>query len=201
MGILNSNAGAGLADALFTRTQLRLFTLLFGQPDRSFFATELIGLASVGRGAVQRELRRLSDSGLLTVTKLGNQKHYQADRRCPIFDELCNIVGKTTGITQKLQVTLEPVSGKIELALIYGSYAKGTDTAKSDIDLLIVSDTLTLQETFSLLAPVEAVVGRRINPSLYSIREFNTRIESDSPFMKKVLSGDHQMLIGQMVHE
>jgi hypothetical protein len=84
-----------LSAALFSNTQQRVLGLLFGQPQRSFFATELIGLSGGGSGAVQRELKRLDESGLVTVKRLGNQKHYQANPQSPIFSELCGIVQKT----------------------------------------------------------------------------------------------------------
>ena len=89
--------GTSLADALFTGTQQRVLGLLFGQPARSFYATELIGLAGVGSGAVQRELARLARSGLVTVRPVGNQKHYQANPDSPLFAELCGIAQKTLG--------------------------------------------------------------------------------------------------------
>ncbi len=86
--------GKSLADALFTGTQQRVLGLLFGQPTRSFYANELIGLAGAGSGAVQRELARLTQSGLLTVRPVGNQKHYQANPDSPLFAELCSIAQK-----------------------------------------------------------------------------------------------------------
>lgn len=89
-----------LAEALFSVTQQRVLGYLFGQPERSFFATELIGLAGGGSGGVQRELARLADSGLVTVTRVGTQKHYQANPKSPIFAELCAIAQKTVGLAQ-----------------------------------------------------------------------------------------------------
>lgn len=86
-----------LADALFSATQQRVLALLFGQPERSFFTNELIGLVGAGSGAVQREVRRLVESELVTVTRIGSQKHYQANPAAPIFEELCGIVTKTLG--------------------------------------------------------------------------------------------------------
>lgn len=90
--------GNNLGDALFSRTQQRVLALLFGQPGRSFYAKELIRLAAAGSGSVQRELVRLQQSGLVTVRILGNQKHYQANPKSPIFRELCSITAKTIGV-------------------------------------------------------------------------------------------------------
>jgi predicted transcriptional regulator len=91
---------ASVADALFTSTQQRVLSLLFGQPSRSYYATELIGLAGVGSGAVQRELARLVGSGLVTVRPIGNQKHYQADPNSPLFHDLCSIAQKAMRLAE-----------------------------------------------------------------------------------------------------
>lgn len=100
----------GLADALFTSTQQRVLGLLFGQPGRSFFATELIALTGSGSGAVQRELKRLASSGLVTVTRIGNQKHYQANDTSPVFEELRSLIIKTVGLADPIRQVLAPLA-------------------------------------------------------------------------------------------
>jgi predicted nucleotidyltransferase len=191
-----ARSGTSLADVLFTATQQRVLGLLFGQPDRSFFANELINLARAGNGGVQRELKRLADSGLVTVFRVGNQKHYQANRSSPVFEELCAIVRKTVGLRDPIREALMPLADRIEHAVLYGSVARQTDTASSDIDLLIVSDALTLEKLYAALAPVEASLGRKINPTLYTAQEFEQRRKKGSPFLKRVLAGEHIVLIG-----
>ena len=128
------NLPTSLADALFTTTQQRMLALLFGQPSRSFFATELIELTGSGSGAVQREFKRLASSGLVNVTRIGKQKHYQANPESPVFDELHGLVLKTVAMVQPIRQALEPLADRVVLALVYGSVAKGADTAASDID-------------------------------------------------------------------
>ena len=189
---------ASLADALFTGTQQRLFGLLFGQPERSFFVTEIIDLAGVGRGAVQRELSRLEQTGLLIAEKRGNQKHYRANPKAPIFDELCSIVRKTVGIEAQIQEALAPLAAQISVALIYGSVAKKTDTAQSDIDLLIVADDLTLEDLYSALSTAEQQLGRPVNPTLLTRGELDKRRTSGNPFLERVLSGPVSPLIGEL---
>lgn len=129
-----------MADALFSGTQQRVLGYLFGQPERSFFANELIHLAGAGSGAVQRELKRLADCGLVTVRRIGNQKHFQANPQAPIYQELCIITQKTFGLANPLMEALKPIEAEIEAAFVYGSVAKGKDTASSDIDLMIVPE-------------------------------------------------------------
>ena len=194
-GANNRPRRTGLADALFTATQKRVLGLLFGQPARSFFATEIIGLTAGGSGAVQRELARLSGSGLVTVTLIGGQKHYQANRESPVFPELSGMIMKTVGIADPLREALAPLAGRIRLAFIYGSIAKGSDTAKSDIDLMIVADDLTLEKVFRVLAPVEKRLARSINPTLYGSAEYQGLRAGDNAFLAKVLAGETISLI------
>ncbi len=189
---------SALADALFTSTQQRVLALLFGQTNRTFFVTELVTLAASGHGAVQRELARLAHSGLVNVTKVGNQKHYQANPNSPLFDELRSIVEKTVGLEEPLRAALEPLTAKIRLAMIYGSIAKHSDTATSDIDLLLVSDDLTLEEAYAALAPAEQRLDRRVNPTLYSSRDFSQRRKSKNAFLSRVLDGPTIVLIGSV---
>jgi predicted nucleotidyltransferase len=189
-------ARTSMADALFTATQQRVLSLLFGQPERSFFTRELIDLAGGGRGAVQRELARLQESGLVVQTTRGNQKHYQANAQAPLFAELRGIVAKTLGPAELLRAALAPLTRKVQLALLYGSVAKGRDTARSDLDVLLVSDTLTLEQAYAALAPAEKHLGRPVSPTLYTHAEFRKRLAQRNPFLVKLLAGDTSALIG-----
>ncbi len=187
---------ANLAGVLFSGTQQRVLGLLFGQPERSFFATELIGLAKAGSGAVQRELQRLAESGLVTVKRVGNQKHYQANRAAPIFEELRGIAVKTLGPAEALRAALAPLADRVRAAWVYGSIAKGTDRAQSDIDVLIVADGLTLEDVYAALRPAESRLGRQVSPTLYTSKEFARRRATKNPFLTKVLAGGRILLIG-----
>lgn len=186
-----------LAGALFTKTQQKVLALLFGQPDRSFYTKELIGLTGSGSGAVQRELQRLTSSGLVRMTPVGAQKHYQANPDCPVYHELVSVMRKTVAVAEPIRQALNPLADRIRSAMIYGSVAKGTDTATSDIDLLVVADDLLLEDLFAVLTPVEARVGRRINPLLYAAEEFDFRRSAQSPFLSRVLEGECLVLIGE----
>lgn len=190
-----------LANALFSSTQQRVLGLLFGQPGSSFFATEIIARLGAGSGAVQRELKRLTDSGLVSVTRVGNQKHYQANPESPIYAELCALIRKTVGLAEPLRQALEPARDAIQLALIYGSVAKRRATASSDVDLLLVSDSLTLEDVYRLLRPAEEALRRTINPTLYTEEEFDRRLREDNAFLKRVIAGEVLLLIGTLPHE
>lgn len=187
---------ASLADALFSTTQQRVLALLFGQPDRSFYATELIRLVGAGSGAVQRELARLEHSGLVTVRKLGTQKHFQADPRSPIFSEICGIVQKTVGLAEPLRAALAPLAANIVAAFVFGSVAKKQDTAASDIDLMVISDTIGYAELYAVLEPVAARLGRAVNPTVYTRRQLAKRRQEDAAFIRRVLAQPKIWLIG-----
>ena len=196
MGRASQLRPTSLADALFTTTQQRVLRLLFGNTDRTYFKQELIDRTGSGSGALQRELARLVESGLVTMRLIGSQKHYQANRNAPIFEELRGIVTKTVGLIDPLRSALRPLARRVERALVYGSVAKGVARAGSDIDLLVVADALTLEELFAKLAKAEKLLGRSIHPTLYTREEFARRRAAGNPFLRKVLSGEHIDLIG-----
>lgn len=186
----------GLADALFTTTQQRVLGLLFGQPDRSFYATELIRLAVGGSGAVQRELARLEHSGLVLVTRQATQKHYQANPHSPLFEELCGIARKTVGLAEPLREALAPLADSIVAAFVYGSVAKRTDSASSDIDLMIVSDSVDYPQVMQTLQTASASLGREINPTIYKPQELAARRADGNAFVERVFAQPKLWVIG-----
>ena len=185
-----------LADALFSATQQRVLAYLFGQPERSFFATELIGLVGAGSGAVQRELARLAQSGLVTVTRIGTQKHYQANPKSPIFSELCAISQKTVGLAEPLREALAPLAERITAAFVYGSVAKRSDTASSDIDVLVLSDHVDYADVFEALQSAETKLGRTVNPTVYTPANWRKKRKAGVAFVVKVTAQPKLFLIG-----
>ncbi|HEX6900636.1 MAG TPA: nucleotidyltransferase domain-containing protein [Thermoanaerobaculia bacterium] len=197
MGI-DSAPGTRLADVLFSAVQQRVLALLFGQPGRSFRSAEVIALADSGTGAVHRQLVRLAESGLVTVTRVGNQKHYQANRDSPVFAELHGLVVKTVGLAGPLEEALAPFRKKIQAAFVYGSIAKGTDTAQSDVDLLVISDDLAYADLYSALQETEAILSRPIHVSLMTEAEWSRKLAAGNPFVTKVQAQPKIPLIGSI---
>ena len=186
----------GLADALFTQTQARVLGILFGQPQRSFFASEIISLARTGSGTVQRELSRLEAAGLITARRIGRQKHYQANARSPLFKELRSVVQKTVGLLDPLRAALHPLASQITAAFVYGSVASQRDTALSDVDVLIISDDLTYGDLFQALESASHTLGRRVNPTVYTAADFRSRLHRHNAFVARVLQRPRLWLIG-----
>ena len=184
------------ADALFPAVRQRVLAVLFGSPDRSFYANELIALARSGSGAVQRELASLLAAGLITVRDQGNQKHYQANAASPVFAELRGLVLKTVGLADVLRAALAPLEDQVAAAFVYGSVARQQDTAASDVDVLIVSDALGYAEVFGALEGAAQTLGRTINPTLYTRAELARRRAQDNAFVTRVLDQPRIWLMG-----
>jgi predicted nucleotidyltransferase len=176
-----------IGDALFTKTQQTLLALFFGQPDKSFYLNEVVRLADMGRGAISRELGKLTAAGLLVVSKQGNQNHYQANKTSPIFNELLAIVKKTFGIKGLLKAAIASLTPKLEQAFIYGSIAKGEEHAGSDVDVMLVGNDLSYSEIMQLLDSVEEQLQRPINPTIFSPVEFSERLAEGQNFLSKVM--------------
>jgi predicted nucleotidyltransferase len=133
----------------------------------------------------------------VTVRRVGNQKHYQANASSPIFEELRGLVLKTSGLVDVLRAALAPLAAQIELALVFGSVAKGKDTAKSDIDLIVISDKLAYADLFAALEPATNQLKRTVNPTLYSRKEVDKRILDGNAFVKRVLAQPKLWVIGE----
>lgn len=185
-----------LADALFPKVRQRVLALFFGNPERSFFSNEVVGLAQSGTGAVQRELASLAQAGLLTVSARGNQKHYKANTEAPVFEELRGLVLKTSGLADVLRIALAPLSEQVKAAFVYGSVAKRQDTATSDIDLMVVSESLGYADLFAAVEEASERLGRKVNPTIYAPADLAKRIKQQSAFATRVLTQDKIWIIG-----
>jgi predicted nucleotidyltransferase len=176
----------GLSNAIFSKVQQRVLALLFGHPDRSFYTSEIIRNVDSGTGAVERELARLEGSGLVATQRIGNQKHYQANRDSPIFAELHGIVLKTMGLAEPLRAALAPCSDRIKAAFIYGSIAKGTDSAGSDIDLMVIGEDITYADLYAGLQSAEGALQRELSPNFLSLKDWQKRLTQKNSFVAKI---------------
>lgn len=187
-----------LADALMPPIRQRVLALTFGAPDRWWYLSELAAAIGTSPSSLQRELDTLSGAAILLMRRDGRRTYYRANEKGAIYDELRGIVRKTLGIRQELDSSLAPMKRKIALALLYGSVARGEESANSDVDLLVVADDLTLEELYRRLATAEKTLHRKINPTLYTRDEYRRRRRAKNPFLEKVLSADHIVLTGDV---
>lgn len=176
-----------IADALFSRTQQRVLALLYGHVERSYYLKEIIDWVNAGRGTVQRELEKMVSAELLTKRNVGNQHHYQANPACVVYDELYSIVRKTFGLADVIRNALVPFDHVMDYSFIYGSIAKGEDTPSSDVDLFVVSESLAYAELMNVLAVTGEVLGRSINPSIYSRQEIEKKLKQKNAFLTRVM--------------
>ena len=189
-----------VAQALFSDSQARVYEWLFGQPERSFHLSELRRLTGLGSASLQRELNRLTAAGLVLSERVGNQRHFQANQQSPVFAELVALTRKTLGFVPILRAALMPLAPRLLAAWVYGSMARETDTAKSDIDVMLVGDDLTLSAVLEQLMPAEAQLGRKINPNCYTPQEFERRRAEPDSFVNRVLAQPVHALVGD-AHE
>jgi len=188
-------SGDGLGAALFGKGRRAVLGLLLCNSDRSFYVREIARIASVGVGAVQRELAGLARAGIITRRVEGNQVHYRANKSCPVFDELASLLKKTAGVADVVRDALAPLAGRISSAFIYGSMAKGTETAGSDVDVMVVG-SVEFDEVAEAVAGIQETLSREVNPSVYSPEEFKTKVARKHHFLTNVLKNPKLYLIG-----
>ena len=186
-----------IAAALFTDAQARIFRWVFGFPDRRFHLSELRRLTGLGSASLQRELKRLAEAQLVSSERVGNQRHFQANPGSPVYDELIALTRKTLGMQPLLREALEPLAGDLRGAWIYGSVAKQSETAQSDVDVMLVGDDLSLSRVLEVLVPAERDLGRKINPTCFTPAEFDRRLAEPDSFVNRVLAQPVLPLIGE----
>ena len=166
-----------LGDVLFTKTQQKVLSILFGKPDETFYLNEIVRMAGVGKGSVMRELEKMQEADLISKSQIGNQNHFQANKECPIYHELSSIVRKTFGIAGVIKQALLLLDKEIDYAFVYGSIAKGEERSKSDIDLMIVTPSLEYTEVIDVLIEAEKSLGRPINPTIYTSKQIKNKFK------------------------
>jgi len=186
----------GLSDVLFGRGRGALLGLLYGHPDESFYYREITRrLSAFSVGTLQRELATLSRLGLLVRTAKGNQVHYRANVEHPAYSELRALVAKTIGHNAVLRSALTPLADRIKVAFVYGSVARGDEGAASDVDLMVVGEA-TLEEVVQHLGEAENALGRPINPTIYGVPEFRSKLTAGNHFLSAVMRGEKVFIIG-----
>lgn len=200
MGTIDSNSGTpiiteNIAVTLFGKTRRAVLALLYSHADESYYFRQIVRITGIGLGALQRELKILSEAGIIQRTVLGNQVYYQANPECPVFTELKNIVMKTVGISDVLKTALAPATEHIRVAFIFGSLAKGNERSDSDVDIIVIGD-INFADVVSMLGHVQDTIGREINPIVYSPGEFRSKLMANNHFLKNIMKSSRYFLIG-----
>lgn len=189
-------SSVSLSNALFSKVQQRVLALIFGHPDRSFYTSEIVRTLNSGVGAVERELWKLEDSGLVQIKRVGNQKHYRANKNAPIFEELRSLVEKTVGLAEPLKRSFAPYADAITTAFVYGSVAKEADSAQSDIDMMVIGDDLNYSDLYTAAQLAEGVLRRKVNPLFLSVSEWKRRASDTGSIVQKISTSPKIFIIG-----
>jgi len=184
-----------LCSGLFGKTRQAVLALLYGRADSSFYTKQVLDAVKIGRGTVQRELKNLTDTGIIIREVQGRQVYYRANAQCPIFDELKSIVRKTFGVADVIRQSLATVADKIRVAFIFGSVARSADDRASDIDVMIIGE-VSFAGVSSAISQAEKLIRREINPVVYPPAEFKKKVNEDHHFVKTVLEDEKIFLIG-----
>ena len=183
-----------LASVLLPEYRRRVLELLLLRPDEALHGREIARRTGLAAGTITRELTKLAEVGLLRRERRGNQQIYSADTTCPVFTELAGILRKTSGVADVLAQALAPVAPKLRAAFVFGSVAQGSETAGSDIDLMLIGD-IGFAQVLELLYPTQAELGREVNPKVFSPGEFAAKSAAE-PFLRDVLAKPKIFLIG-----
>jgi predicted nucleotidyltransferase len=186
---------AKLTDVLFGQTRREVLGFLYSQPDKPFYLRELARHAGTGLGAVQREVVQLAEVGILRRSVRGNQVFYQANQNSPIFQELKSIISKTAGTHDILREALFPLRQRIRAAFVYGSVARHEERANSDVDLMVVGE-VPFTEIAAVTTPMQERLGREINPTVYPLAEFQSKLKAKNHFLKSVLRQKKLFILG-----
>jgi len=178
-----------------SKLRVDLLSLFFGRPDEEFYVREIEKILQEDVGNISRELKNLEGIGLLFSRRKGNLKYYFLDRKFSFYDELRSIILKTRGAAGVLKNALAGMKG-VEYAFIFGSIAAGRETARSDIDLMVIGK-VPLERLIKALKEPEEILGREISPSLYDRREIEKRLSEKEPFISRVMLEPKIMLVGE----
>ena len=184
-----------LAETLFGAYRRRVLWWLLLHPDKSYYVRELARLTHVPPGSLHRELRALADTGLLNREPVGNQVRYQANRDCPVFEELAGFFRKTSGLADVLREALAPLNERIRLAFIFGSVARGEEDVDSDVDVFVLGEA-TFSDVVLALSSASGTVGREVNSVVMTPEIFRGKYFEGDPFARRISGQPKIFLIG-----
>jgi len=183
-----------IAPTLFPAARLAVLRWLADTED-GLHLRELERRSGLNKHGLARELHALRSAGILVSTQVGNQIIYRMNAECPIYDELRSIIRKTVGLAGVLREALEPFADRIDLAFVYGSFARGEVRPDSDIDLMIVG-AVSLREISSPIRSAGRTLRRVINPTSYAPDEYAVELRTEDSFVDRVHNGPRIDVIG-----
>jgi predicted nucleotidyltransferase len=184
-----------LLSALLPRTTQLVLAATVLRPGREWYLSDLAGHLAVTPSSLQRVLAKLVEAGILARRDDGNRTYYRVDGDCPILDELAGILVKTVGLIEPLREAIAPMAARIRVAFVHGSIAEGRERAGSDVDVIVVGDAPSADLAFAL-RPMNERLGRAVNFTRYSPKEFTAKVADGHHFLSAVLGRPRIFLIG-----
>jgi predicted nucleotidyltransferase len=180
---------------LFGRTRSAVLAMLYGHADQSFYLRQLVRAVGAGHGALQRELKHLTDMGLVVRRVQGNQVLYQANSQSPIFLEIKSLITKSVGTHDAIRSALASLGSEIQIAFVYGSVARQKEHASSDVDLMVLGNA-PFSEVVSALDPAQRMLAREINPTVFPVSEFRSKLAAGNHFLRSVMREKKLFVLG-----
>ena len=184
-----------IIDALFPEVRGQILAATLTRPEKQWYLSELAAFLQTRPSSLQREVDALSKAGILEQWRDGRRVYLRADQRSPVFPDLKSLFEKTAGLIPVLQQALEPLGDRVEIAFLYGSMARSEEGSASDVDLMVVGE-LGLADLVPKLRSAEAILGRPVNPTVFSVEEFERKARSQDHFLTTVLRGAKQFVKG-----
>ena len=184
-------------DLMFSASRRKLLGTLLLMPDERYHVRELARMTGISAGSIHRELKSMAEAGLLVRAQVGNQVFYQADRSCPLFDELASIFRKTTGLATLIRENLGAISERIDTAVVFGSMASGRQSSDSDVDVLVLGDA-KLIDVVSALSSVGQELRREINPVVMTTDDFSALLIENDRFASRIVEEPKLFIIGDV---
>jgi predicted nucleotidyltransferase len=182
-------------DFLFSPYRRQVLALLLLRPDERFHVRALERLTGISAGSLHRELKAMSEAGLLIRGHQGNQVLYQADRSCSIFEELASIFRKTVGLAAQLTTALEPIADRIDVAFVFGSMASGKQHARSDVDICVLGE-VELLDVVKAMGSLQESLRREINPVVMSAKQFASDLANQERFAERLVAEPKIFVMG-----
>ncbi|MGH7922711.1 MAG: nucleotidyltransferase domain-containing protein [Candidatus Dormibacteraceae bacterium] len=168
----------------------------FEHPDREFTLGDLeaAGLPA-SHESLHRAMERARTAGALERRRVGRSYLYRLNQQISWLSDLRGLLFKTVGLPSRIRAALEVAIPPVEQAFLFGSVARGDDTSRSDVDLLVVGD-LSQFEVARLLHDQCGELGREVNPVVIPRGELERRLHDGDPFFTEIFSGPKLWLIG-----
>lgn len=185
-----------VSDLLFPNQYRRkVLARLMMNPHLSLHLRELARLSDASPGTLKKELDALTGAGLLNSQRVGNQVQFSANTHHPVYPELSALIRKTTGLHDQIASALQSLGKWVEVAFVFGSVASATESANSDVDVMVIGD-VTFGQVVNALYDLQVQLGREINPKVMTRQEWQSKLDTGNVFVAEVMKKPMLFVVG-----